>query len=147
MKGPFVAMHARALCHATEDVDRVKQALVNAIGPADVRVSRTEGHHGNLIFILEALVEDGDSVQRFFERLRREDLEEILASLSSRIDEKCNMYIRLDKQSSFSGAVKLGENDDVISVRVRLRAFPAKVEVASRMVEEHIGQLLSSSGG
>jgi RNA binding exosome subunit len=139
-------MHARALCHATEDIDRVKQALATAIGPADIQVSKTEGHHGNLIFILEALVEDNDSIRRFFERLRREDLKKILSSLSSRIDEKCNLYIRLDKQSSFLGVIKLGENDDVVSVRVRVRAFPAKVEVASRMVEEYIGQVLESLG-
>ena len=146
VKGPFTAMHARVFCHATEDLDKVKHSLAETVGPADIRVSRMEGHHGNAIFVLEALVEDDDAIRRFFQRLRSDDLEAVMTSLSSRIDDKCNLHLRLDKQSSFKGILRLGENDDVVSVRVRVRAFPAKVEEAKRIAENYMKDILADRG-
>lgn len=142
MKGPFQGLHARALCHATEDPEKVKLALSTAIGYEDISVSRTEGHHGNSIHVLEAHVDDEAAIRRFFEKMESDDLAEILRTLESRMDDKCALFIRLDKQSAFTGTTKLGRNDDVISVRLRVRAYPSKFSVASGIVTEFIEGLM-----
>lgn len=144
MKGSFQGLHARTLCHATEDLEKVKLALTTAVGTADITVSKTEGLHGNPITILETLIKDDDSIRRFFQRLSFRDLEEIVRTLDSRMDEKCALYIRLDKQAALGGTVTLGHNDDVILVRLRVRAFPAKLSIASPIVIDFLDGLKGS---
>jgi RNA binding exosome subunit len=141
VKGPFQALHARALCHATEDLDKVKLAFSSAIGNEDISISRTEGHHGNPILILESEIKDDELIRRFFERFGTEDLDMIVKTIESRIDDKCALYIRLDKQSALAGMIALGRNDDIISVRLRVRAYPARSSVASAIVTEFIQEL------
>jgi len=146
VKKTFSVLHARTFCHATEDLDRVRTALENAVGESELRVSKTEGHHGNLITILETTVEDADMMDRFFSNLGRDDVEELLSSLNSRIDDSCNLFIRLDKQSAFKGEMKLGRNDDVISVRVHVLSFPSKCEVAASTVKEYLRSRQTGKG-
>jgi RNA binding exosome subunit len=138
VKRPFAVLHARTFCHASEDLDKVMTALENTVGKSAIRISRTEGHHGNPISILETTVEDAEGIDTFFSKLDLEDVDEFLSSLSSRIDDSCNLFIRLDKQAAFKGETKLGRNDDVISVRVRVRSFPSKCEVAASAVREYL---------
>ena len=146
MKRIFSVLHARTFCHATEDLCRVKTALENAVGKSEIRISRTEGHHGNPIFILETTLEEWDGMDGFFSRLGKEDIEELLSSLSSRIDESCDLFIRLDKQSAFKGETKLGRNDDVISVRIHVRSYPSKREIAASAVREYLVERTAGKG-
>lgn len=142
MKGPFQGLHARTLSHATENLEKVRLALSTAIGSEDISVSKTEGHHGNPLLVLEAHVDDEAAIRRFFERMNSDDLAEIVRTLDSRMDDKCALYIRLDKQSALIGTIKLGRNDDVISVRLRVRAYPSKFSIASAIVTEFIEGLM-----
>ncbi len=119
----------------------MKLALSTAIGSEDISISKTEGHHGNPIFVLESQIEDDAKIRAFFERMSADDLDEIVRTLQSRMDDKCAIYIRLDKQSAFTGAIKFGRNDDIISVRLRVRAYPAKYSVASAIVTEFVDGL------
>jgi len=143
VKKPFTALHARTFCHATEDLDKVKTALENTVGKLDVVVSRTEGHHGNPITIFETRLDETKGINEFFSRLSTQDVEELLGSLGSRIDDGCNLFLRIDKQSAFMGDIKLASSDDVISVRLKVRAFPARSEVASSIVKDYLQELLS----
>jgi len=144
VKGNFQALHARTLCHATENLEKVKKAFSTATGNAEMRLSRTEGHHGNLIVLIEATLEEEGPIKEFFERFGTVDLETMVQSLPTRIDEGCNLFIRIDKQSALQGVVRLGHNDDVISIRLHVRSFPAKCELASIKVREYIVELLEA---
>ncbi len=138
----FQALHARTLCHATEDIDKVKQAFTSVVGDTEIRVSKTEGHHGNLIFVIEATLEKDNAIEAFFERFSDSDLDTIVQTLPSRIDDGCNLFIRIDKQTAFSGNIKMASNDDVISVRLRVRSYPAKPELAAKAVQNYVAHLL-----
>lgn len=137
MKKVFSGLYARTICHATEDLDKVQQALRTVVGDAEVSVSKTEGHHGNPITILEASVEEHDSIDEFFRRIDGPVLEEVLGSLDCRMDDGCNIFLKLDKQAAFSGEVRMATNDDAVSVRMKVSAFPARPAVAKTMVEEY----------
>lgn len=129
--------------HATEDLDKVTMAMANVVGPQVLTTLVTEGVHGNPLTVLEANVSDPDDVPRFFSKLDREDLQTILRTLDKRMDEGCNLFVKIDKQSAFLGQVRLDRGDDVISVRIRVAAFPASREVAQKVVSEIVEQELA----
>ena len=145
MKKPFHSLHARAFCHTTEDQTRVRKAMASVLGDVELKVSRTEGHHGNPIEILEAVVEDKDLIADFFRRLDPHDLEAVADSLASRIDNGCNLFIRLDKQAAYLGEIKMAAAGDVISVRIKVNAFPARCEIAQTTVKEFLKDLQGRS--
>jgi RNA binding exosome subunit len=143
VKGRFRGLHARAFVHATEDLDKVKMAMANVVGPVELTTLVTEGVHGNPLTVLEANVSGPDDVPRFFSKLDREDLHTILRTLDKRVDEGCNLFVKIDKQSAFLGQVRLDRGDDVISVRIRVAAFPARCELAQKVVSEIVEQELA----
>jgi RNA-binding protein len=144
VKRKFVDLHARTLCHATEDLGRVELAMTNALGPVDLTVRKTEGHHGNPLTIIEAVIDGEREISEFFRRLRDEDLETVAVSLAARVDEGCNLFIRLDKQSAFEGDLRLADSDDVVSIRVRVSTYPAKADLARGIVEGFLRELLDA---
>ncbi len=122
----------------------MKIAIENVLGKSELAITRTEGHHGNPIIVIETAVED-ERIDEFFAKLRTEDVEKLLSSLSSRIDDGCNMFIRIDKQAAFKEYIRIGANDDAISLRVRVRAFPAKKDLATSIMKDYLESTLALS--
>ena len=133
-------MYVRAFCHATEDLEKVKLAVSNVVGSKEMVLRYAEGVHGNPITIVEATLLDPDSIAGFLSRLSVGDLHALLPTLERRVDEGCNLFLKVDKQSAFKGLVLLGSGDDVISIRLRIEAFPAKCDVAQRNAREALEQ-------
>lgn len=132
-----------AHAHATEDEQRVLRAL-RALLPEVVEVQRSklEGHHGNPIIVFEAKVDRRpilrDMWKQMTARLRAGELEKIRDILSLRTDESCHLYLRFDKQLAFSEELALTESGDAIHLKLKVAAFPAKREVAIKLVEKFI---------
>jgi RNA-binding protein len=138
VKKVFAGLYARTFCHATEDIDRVRHALTNTVGNTDVRTSKTEGLHGNPILILDASVASMDEISAFFEKLSNADIERLSESLESRIDDGCNLFMRVDKQAALEGSISLTAGEDVISIRVKIVAYPSRPEIALISVREFL---------
>jgi len=130
----FSGLYARAYCHATESLDKVTTALQNLLGGTEPSIRRTEGVHGNPIVVLESSVEDDRKIREFFRSLSTEDLDVLMSTLGSRIDDGCNLFIRMDKQAALRSQFRISRGEDAISVRLRVRAFPAKPEIANGLV-------------
>ena len=142
MKKTFIGLHGRALSHATEDIEKVKRAFTNAVGDLVIKISKTEGHHGNPITVIEGETKEARAISGFFERLSNEDLNTILRTIDARTDEGCNLFLRVDKQSALDGAVRLTDGEDAISVRIRVGAFPSRCEVAKDLVKTFVTEEL-----
>jgi len=138
----FIGLHARTFSHATEDLEKVKLAFANVVGPLEMTVSVTEGHHGNLITIVEGETKEVRDISAFFERISDDDLNEILRSVDARTDEGCNLFLRLDKQEAYEGRVKMTDGDDAVSVRIRVGAFPHRCEIAKDLVKAYVSEEL-----
>jgi len=138
VKKTFAGLHARTICHATEDLDKVRLAMRNAVGEVEQRISKTEGHHGNPITILEASVDDPKALDEFFLRIGDATVKEMLDSLDNRIDDGCNLFLKLDKQAALLGNLQMARNDDAISIRIKVSAFPARCSIARGMVDEYL---------
>lgn len=146
MKKSFASLHARTFCHATESPDKVKLALANLLGHIEAKESRSEGVHGNLIIILEATVNDEETIAGFLRSFREEDRRALLETLPSRIDEGCNLFVRMDKQAAYRGESVMTTGDDVVSIRIHISAFPAKRAIAQSTAKEYLSRLWSAEG-
>lgn len=142
MKSEISALHARAFCHATEDFERVRAAMANAFGECELQTHRTEGHHGNPIVILECTIQDAGGILGFFSKLSDEDIRELLRTVEDRVDDDSHLFLKIDKQSAFKGDFKLSSGEDVLSIRAKVRSFPARRELAIEAAREFFTTML-----
>jgi len=124
-------LEIEAFCHATEDLRKVKEAMLNVV-PEDLRqkvseslnVSMLEGFYGNPIFVLRVAIEDSDVAERIFmgilSRLSREDLEKLSLTVNQRLDTSGRLHLRLDKQRALMGDLRIYDGDDVVKVKAKL---------------------------
>ncbi|MCO8246058.1 RNA-binding protein, partial [Haladaptatus sp. AB643] len=98
---PFHYIDLRAFCYATEDDQRVEDAL-DAYLPEEAEIERmkSEGHLGDRILILSARVENADEMRHILGKLRElDDIEQVRGELDQRVDDNCSFFISLDKQA------------------------------------------------
>ncbi|HOE52885.1 MAG TPA: RNA-binding domain-containing protein [Methanomassiliicoccales archaeon] len=120
----------RAFCQATEVEERVRKAMAFASGSEEVSVERTEGYHGNAILIMSCTLSRRPAIREFFQRLSKEDVEELLRTLDQRLDEDGQLFFRLDKQKAFLGELAISSGDDCIHVRAKVESYPKRREKA-----------------
>jgi len=129
-----------AFAHATEDPSRVEKAL-RLFVPEDhaIEIHRTEGHFGNPITIFTAKLKGCRQCRTFMDVLKSglpaSELTMLISQANQRVDDSCNFYIKLDKQSAYDGAVRLTQRGDAILIRMKIKAYPAKRENAIKIVE------------
>lgn len=136
MVSAIASMHGRVLSHSTERLERVEKAIAEVFGESELVVKHTVGHHGNAIVVIETSTTSNDRAVALLERLPSNDLEVLMRTLDRRIDDACNLFVRIDKQRAFLGEIRLATNDDAVVVRMKVRAFPAKKELAVKTVSE-----------
>lgn len=132
----------RVHVHATEDPERVHQALAFLTGDAPIEETDIlEGHHANPIRVLESTISSSPEVQAFLRRLTEDPavLTALAQDLERRVDDACNLYLRLDKQQAVLGHVVLAADGDVIHARAKVAAYPARREVALARLREALG--------
>jgi len=132
----FHALSFRAFCQATEDEEKVAQAIRFASGAEEMDRSVSEGFHGNKIIILHAEVKSAKKIRDFFHRLETEDIRMIQETLELRVDEDCTFYLRLDKQKAFLGQLVVLETGDVISINGKIKSYPKRRETAMLAAKE-----------
>jgi RNA binding exosome subunit len=131
---PFVSkIEARAYSRGTEVVERVTEAVLN-LYPEELRDSveieaeSTESHRNTEIIVILASLEIRPHCEQTFARiiegLSERERKTLRRTLSRRLDDQCVLFLRIDKQASYLGEIRLASNSDVISVRVHLREYP-----------------------
>ena len=116
----------KAFAHATEDINKVRNALKNIL-PDEIKnainnlnVTTVKGHYGNEINILDLTLSKNDSyslLKNILCKLEETERNILLASLSSRSDVKrSHLYVRLSKQDAYLGKLKLLDGSDVIKL-------------------------------
>lgn len=125
--GP-VRLEMQASVHATEDEAKVRQAIENLF-PGDVRntlefnITTLRGHYHNpIIRIVTQLTEPlhiEQTLTAIGQQLPSEDCREIEATLASRINQKGQLFLRLNKQEAYQGRVRLINRGDSIRLVVR----------------------------
>jgi RNA-binding protein len=131
----------RAFAAATEDEERVKAALSIFVPLDKINISTATGHFDNVIKILEATVRRREGLT-FFELLREqlpeEERERLRQDVPRRMDEECELHLRLDKQAAYKGRVELTDSKDAIVASAHIETYPARYEDAVRIARELI---------
>jgi len=137
----FHNVELRAHCHATEEPERVERALRTLSPDCEPEMEKAEGHYGNPILLMRCRLE-GDAIDGFWRRVRDAGvLPRILDGLEDRVDENAVLHVRLDKQRAFAGEIDLTLHDDVIAVRAKIAAHPAKKSAALRAAQAYFQRL------
>jgi len=123
-----IKIEVSTIAHATEDINKVKKALLNIIDPelkkhAKIKTTTVKGYYGNPITLLKLILRGNKASKAFSYILSKLDpMEKKLLSLSleERLDRTNNLYIRLSKQDAYLGRLRIFEGDDVIKIIVSL---------------------------
>ena len=126
MKGPIQSVEVSYLLHATEDpqrLDEAVKAMISSDTPPDVE--ELEGHFGNRILRVRFHL-TGDEASRAFSgivaRLPQQLRDDLTNNLGTHLDEHVALFLRLDKQRLVSGFLAMGTADPV-RVKVKPRTF------------------------
>ena len=145
MESTFRNAVVNTFVHATEDEQRVLSVLRTLL-PEGVVVRRLElqGHHGNPIVNLDAKVGQRKLLRELWQRvstkLRAGELKKLGKIVPERVDKNCFFYLRFDKQLAHAGELVFTESGDAIHFKLKVAAYPAKREVAVKLLKEFIGQ-------
>ncbi|MCX9013221.1 MAG: exosome subunit [Candidatus Methanoperedens sp.] len=128
----------RAIAQATESEDRVKTALSLFLPDNDIEIISSEGHFGNPITIFQSSI-TGRKCRRFIDFLKTslhgKDMGLLKNQITERVDEQCALHIRFDKQAAYEGIVQLATTPDTIAARIKIKAYPARREIAIKVAE------------
>lgn len=93
-----------------------------------------DGHYGNPIATFEAKLTKPHDVtefaEHFLQQLAKKERLKVVRDLDLHSDEDGNLFIRLDKQQAYLGAMELGDEDPI---RVRLKFSKLKGEAKDLM--------------
>jgi RNA binding exosome subunit len=142
---PIAYVDIRFCAHATEDIDKVMQAVQNVL-PSEQNEeivfnrSNCEGHYGNSITFFETRVKNKEIIKVLVENLSASlsslDKDELGRTIN-RCVEKGSLYLRIDKQAAFQGKIKFVTSDPI---RIRIRFRKSKLEDVTEICRE-IGML------
>ena len=139
---PIDYIDLRVFAHATEDLEKVLTAIHNILPPElsgtiNFEKSNLNGHHGNLITLIETRIEERDSAQAVFEKLARGLRSFDKGELNSEIQqhlEKGSLYLRLDKQSAYFGEFRLWQIDPIrLKIHFRKHTPQEIVEICRKL--------------
>jgi len=148
---PFHYVELRTFCYATEDENRVTDALAHfrperdddPRDPPELERVETEGFNGDRILVLSTRLERAEEMRHVLGTLAgADDIDRVLDELDERIDDNCSLFLSLDKQAAFRGRVALGEG---ITLRAKAEAYPAKHETAVENAREALSDFVESA--
>lgn len=115
--------------HATEDVDRVKQAMRTLLPEnmreeeLEIKVIKLRGHAGNPINLLKLSVEGRRNVKDILTHLATQmanfDKEILNQELEDRLGEENCLYLRFNKQDAYKEKITLDSGDNTIKLVVK----------------------------
>jgi RNA binding exosome subunit len=135
-----------SIVHATEDVDRVFQALSRVFPegslPPKAETQRFHGHYGNEIRMIDLSIRAAPArsfLEHLWRKLPSHDRTLILDALDKHLDLKGGLHLRLDKEEAFRGILRM-KDQDPIKIHLSFRT-----EIKSSLgVSERITHLLES---
>lgn len=140
---PVHHIDVRAFRYATEVPERVDAALravYPPLGEEDepaIERTVTEGHYGHRIDIYEVHLDDSDTIEHAFKRIRTDgELNRLIDELPERITDDAELFVRFDKQAAYTDErLDFGPG---IEVRAKVEAYPAKKEAAIENLEGYL---------
>jgi RNA binding exosome subunit len=140
-KPPIGYVDVRVFAHATEDPEKVLDAMRNIL-PLELgkgvifRKTLLTGHHGNSIVVFEKRLTDKKELplvlKRIGERLTVLDKEALAGDLSRHLERR-DLYLRFNKQAAFQDKVRFSQVDPVrFKIHFKSKSFEEIVEICQK---------------
>lgn len=138
------SLELETIVHATEDLDKVVEAVMNVL-PTRARrrlrlkVKELKGHYGNPIKLLRARTRDASLasavLRHVIASLPNPERAEVITNLERRLSGGF-LFLRLDKQRAFLGEVRLCEVDPIW---MKFSLVSSKPDEVRKALEEACG--------
>jgi RNA-binding protein len=145
-----------AIVHATEDAERVHQALIrvfpNGSLPSKTETRRFYGHYGNEIRMIDLSIRGGPANSLFehvWKSLTSFDRASVLRELDAHVDTGGALHLRFDKEEAFRGIVKLKDQDPIkiqLSFMARIKSDLGANQGIRQFLESLETSLATSTG-
>jgi RNA binding exosome subunit len=104
--------------HATEDKYKILESILSNLEIAKEKFQEIEyeGHWGNKILRLTTEINKKDTqilIEKILKKISFIDRENLLSNLDKYIDEKGNLYLRLDKQRMCKNKISLSDTEGI----------------------------------
>ena len=114
----FLNSQIDLVCHATEDKSKILDSLFRILLILQEKFQETEfeGHWGNKILKLTATLNKKESlslIKKILGAISFVERDSLLNNLQQHIDEKGNLFLRLDKQKICKNKISLTENEGI----------------------------------
>lgn len=139
----FLGSFIDIVVHATEDKQKITNTVLSTLEishPNKFEEIEYEGHWGNKILRLTAEIKQKDAqtlIKKILRSLSFIDKENLLDNLEKYIDEKGNLYLRLDKQKMCKHKISLSESEGV-KIKFRINKNPIILNKKSGKVHDEI---------
>lgn len=138
-----ISTNVQVVAHATEDIPKIllKMNEIFSIPKEKFLISQARGHWDNKISLIRANCDHEESevlLERIILKLKLDEKNYLLHSISDSFDEKDNFYIRLNKQSMCRGIISISEHD---SIRIRFK--PTKKFNQNNKFRDHVIDLFT----
>lgn len=131
----------REFVYEDEDLDELKQAILNIFPDAEIEIEEAEGLTENRILILTGVISKKRQTKDFFNKLLELDskvLDKLINDLDKKVDENGNLFLRLLKEDAIDEKINIVDSGDSIHLKIKIAAYPAKKEVAINKLKEAI---------
>ncbi len=121
---PIRRIEARTYCHATEEEERVANALAFAVPEGVTSREELEGHFGNPLARLTRRVEKRPAIRAVWSHWAAAGVPSAIArDIEARLDEDGVLHFRLDKQAAFRERLELAQDSEPIDIRLKLSSI------------------------
>lgn len=131
----------REFVYDNEDLDELKQAILNIFPDAEIEMEEAEGMTENKILILTGVIDKKRHTKEFFNKLLELDqevLDKLVDDLDRKVDENGNLFLRLSKEDAIDEKMTIVDSGDAIHLKIKIAAYPAKKDIAIKKVKEAI---------
>lgn len=131
----------REFVYENEDLDELKQAIVNIFPDAEIEIEEAEGLMDNKILILNGVIDKKRHTKEFFNKLLELDsevLNKFINDLDKKVDENGNLFLRLSKEDAIDEKMTIVDSGDAIHLKIKIAAYPAKKDIAIKKIKEAI---------
>jgi hypothetical protein len=114
----FLNSQIDLVCHATEDKAKILDSIfkILLIPQEEFQETEYEGHWGNKILKLTATINKKESlslIKKILGAISFVERDALLNNLENHIDEKGNLFLRVDKQKTCKNKISLTENEGI----------------------------------
>jgi len=130
-----------------DEPELTKEAVIALVGENPVKISKVQGFNEQMITKFEVIIKKASSINQFFKmffsKLKKQQLEVLISQIESRLDERHNLFIRIDKEAWIEERkLFLTDSGDCFHIRISLAVFPSKSEIAAAKSKELLESFL-----